>query len=78
MHHHLIIRSSTLRKPLSELECSARRTVDPAWTASRTSWCDISPVSHTSERVPLSTELPDPAHDAIVDTGDSVRDSYEL
>ena len=57
--------ANNFKYPLSVFECSQSMTEVPAWTASRTSWCDISPVIHKSAWQPARTLAPDPAHTPI-------------
>lgn len=57
---------NSVRKPRSVLLCSHKITCTPRDTASKMSWCDISPVRYTSACFPRSTLAPEPAHRAIV------------
>lgn len=55
---------TTFRKPRSVLLWSHKTTLVPLQTASRTSWCDISPVRYKSALTPRRTLEPEPAHTA--------------
>ena len=59
-------RYTSLKNPLSELECSHKTTDVPECTASRASWCDSSPVIHKSALWFRKRLPPDPAQTAIV------------
>ena len=53
--------AKTFKYPRSVFECSHKITDVPLWTASRTSWWDISPVIQRSAAQPANTLDPEPA-----------------
>lgn len=64
---------NTLKNPLSESLWLHSTTWTPFWTASKMSWCNISPVRYRSACTPFNTELPEPAHKATVEIRESGR-----
>lgn len=60
------LNANIFRKPRSESEWFVRITLVPLCIASRTSWCNISPVRYKSADIFFKTDAPNPAQTATV------------